>query len=133
MNEIQFEEVSPSQTGPLLFAVQDVSTEQISTGLTPGGMAVLAGKNIRIENGHIRLRNTATGAEEVIAGNLAENTVGKVIFLVPAALAAGTYRLSPWTCCNGSRPYTEPGIAGPGDCSLPSRTVLKESLMPRLW
>jgi hypothetical protein len=106
-------EVPPSQTGPALFSIEDVTTAQANIGLSPGGMAVLYGHHIRIEQGHIKLRNTASGAEEVLQENLAENGASKVIFLVPATLAAGTYRVSVETCYSGSSkyPYSEPRTA----------------------
>jgi hypothetical protein len=106
---LHLEEVPPAQTGPAIFSVQDVATEQVNTGLTPGGMGVLYGHHIKIENGHLTLRNVSTGAEEEIPGNLAENGASKVIFLVPGTLGAGTYRIGLSTCYNGgSKLLTEP-------------------------
>ncbi|GAB6391028.1 MAG: DUF4469 domain-containing protein [Treponematales bacterium] len=106
-------ETQPGAAGPALFSVQDVATEQANIGLTPGGMAVLYGHHIKIEDGHIKLRNTSSGEETVITGNLAENGASKIIFLVPAALPAGTYRVSLATCYNGNpqNPYSVPRTA----------------------
>jgi hypothetical protein len=106
-------ETQPGAAGPTLFSVQDVATEQTSEGLTPGGMAILFGHHIKIEDGGVKLRNTATGEETVITGNLAENGMSKVIFLVPANLPAGTYRLSIETRYSGNtqRPYNPPRTA----------------------
>jgi hypothetical protein len=106
-------ETQPGAAGPALFSVQDVATEQANIGLTPGGMAILYGHHIKIEDGHIKLRNTATNAETVITGTLAENGASKVIFLVPADLPAGTYRLSIETVYSGSsqKPYNPPRTA----------------------
>jgi hypothetical protein len=102
-------EVPPAQTGPAIFSAQDVTTEQANVGLTPGGMAVLYGHHIKIEEGHIKLRNTATSEETVITGNLGENGASKVIFLVPQALPAGTYRVCIETRFGGSgKPLSTP-------------------------
>jgi len=98
---LPLEEVPPSQSGPALFSIEDAATGRANTGLSPGGMAVLFGHNIRIVNGHVKLRNVDSGTETLITGSLAENSASKVIFLVPASLAAGTWRVSVATCYSG--------------------------------
>jgi hypothetical protein len=105
-------EVQPTQTGPAIFSIQDVTTEQANIGLSPGGMAILYGHQIKIDEGHIKLRNTATNEETVITGNLGENGASKVIFLVPQALPAGTYRVCIETRFGGSgKPLSTPRTA----------------------
>jgi hypothetical protein len=127
-------EVPPAQTGPALFSIEDVTTGQVNRGLNRQGMAVLYGHKIRIENGSVKLRNTATGDVVTVLGNLAENSAGKVIFLVPGPglLAEGTYRISVETCYNGSgRPLNTPRSAELDidlviPCPLPPQSALAE-------
>jgi len=110
---LAMDEVTGSQTGPALYSVKDSVTGLVDKGLTPGGMAVLLGRNIKVEGGSVKLRNLATGAVTEIAGNLGENKPSTVIFLVPASLPEGVYRVSVETVYSGSsqKPYNLPRSA----------------------
>ncbi|GAB6391833.1 MAG: DUF4469 domain-containing protein [Treponematales bacterium] len=106
-------ETQPGAVGPTLFSMQDLASGTANEGLTPGGMAILFGHHIKIEDGGVKLRNVSTGEVIEVTGSLGENTASKVIFLVPANLPAGTYRLSIETRYSGNtqRPYAAPKTA----------------------
>jgi hypothetical protein len=106
--ENKMEETQPSRTGPSLFSIKDVSSGLVDEALTPGGIAVILGRSIKVENGSVKLRNTETGAVTEVAGNYAENKPGTVIFLIPAGLEHGVYRVSVETTYSGAVPYIEP-------------------------
>jgi len=90
MNEVQ-----PSQTGPVVLAVEDAASGAVSSGVTPDGIVTVTGHNIKVEGAGagVFFRAEPGGAETAVAGPLAENMRSKLIFKAPAALAAGTYHL----------------------------------------
>jgi hypothetical protein len=77
--------------------VLNVSIGSIDDSLTPGGMLAVSGHKIKIDGDNpevgLYLIQQEGGERIPVPGPLAENSASKVIALIPAALAAGTYRL----------------------------------------
>ena len=84
--------------GARIDLVTDTTTGKTDGTITPDGILDVVGKKIKCVNadgsstGRVLLVNTETRAETLIT-NLATNERRHIVFLVPATLPAGTYRL----------------------------------------
>jgi hypothetical protein len=79
--------------------VTDVTTGKVNELLTPGGMVNIKGARIRIEGddpavGLFLTSQDTRQAEQIPATAIGMNDPSKVMFVVPATLAAGSYLMS---------------------------------------
>lgn len=95
-------------SGTAVNSVTDVTSGEENGKLTPGGGVNLTGTRIRIEGEHpsvgLKLVNVETEEETAIpAGSILVNNPSNVMFIVPANLPEGDYRLVLATQCTGVR------------------------------
>ncbi|MDR1340546.1 MAG: DUF4469 domain-containing protein [Prevotellaceae bacterium] len=99
LKDIEVEVRGMAQSGTIINSITDVASGEVSSRLTPGGAANISGVKIRIvgedpANG-IRLTEQNSGKVVDIALNtVAVNEPSRVVFVVPADLPAGDYKLS---------------------------------------
>ena len=105
-------------SGSFVNSVLDVSSGEENARLTPGGAVNMTGTKIKIAGDNpangISLTNQADGSVTLVPANsIAMNDPSKIIFIVPAALPAGDYKLSvttqfsnPSTLLKEPRTYT---------------------------
>lgn len=85
-------------SGTVINSVVDITSGEENSKLTPGGGVNLTGCRLRIEGGHpsvgLKLVNTETSEETVIpSGSILVNKPSNIMFIVPANLPEGIYRL----------------------------------------
>ena len=88
-----------ASSGLFVNSVTDVTTGEVNTTLTPGGAVNVTGSKMRIAGDNpacgIMLTNEATAAMiNIPASSMAVNDPSKIIFVAPATLAPGDYKLS---------------------------------------
>jgi hypothetical protein len=99
LNEIKVEVSGMAQSGIFINLVTDVVSGEENSRLTPGGSVNISGVKIRVagdspDNG-IRLTEQNSGTVVSIPmSTVAVNEPSKIIFIVPASLPAGDYKLS---------------------------------------
>ena len=87
------QERSKPQPAPL--SLEDVTTGEINSAITPGGMAVLMGHRLRFkaEEEAEGIFIVSEDGSAVKAGAVAINKPGRLVFMIPADLAGGEYSL----------------------------------------
>jgi hypothetical protein len=105
--------MAPNQSA--IVSVTDVASGKVNELLTPGGMANIKGTRIKIVGdkpaiGLFLTNHDSQETMQVPATAIGLNDPSKVMFVVPADLAAGTYQLSIVTqfCANSTRFLNEP-------------------------
>lgn len=81
--------------GPHLVQYEDCNSGQINTVLTPGGMGRLIGARLKVDpdDPEQGIFFIAEDGETTRVEVIAKNVYSELIFLVPAGLSPGTYRL----------------------------------------
>lgn len=109
-------------SGSVINSVTDVTSGEVNNHLTPGGGVNLKGNRLKIEGDKlvgITLVNQATA--DIIAipmTSLMVNTPSKISFIVPPALANGTYKISITTQFSVSGPILKNPRTYTSDCVL---------------
>lgn len=95
VSQSRVEKTDGSVISPDIIDFTDVRTST-STQASPGGIGTISGSELKFNPANaaegIFFINTATNAETK-ATEIAQRTEGKLMFSIPAALVAGTYRL----------------------------------------
>lgn len=95
MRDVSPEKVEGSLPAPLLLEFMDISTQTVNDKLTPGGLANLVGSRLKYDTANpedgIYLVDATNNATKVIS--VATNKPSELVFMIPAGLTAGDYRL----------------------------------------
>ena len=93
VSKIKCEKTESTSTGPYITEVTDIVTGTVNTTLTKGGVVQLVGSRLKFD-----AKDTAQGiffvpetGEAVRAAVIAENKPARLMAIIPADLAAGTY------------------------------------------
>lgn len=90
------EKIASSVVSPDIIDFNDVKTNT-STKATKGGIGVITGSELKFDATNVAegifFINTATNAETQVT-DIAMRTEGKLMFIIPASLAAGTYKVA---------------------------------------
>lgn len=95
-------------SGTVINSVFDVTSGEENGKLTPGGGANISGTKIRVEGDKpgigLKLIHVGTAVEtEIPATSILLNDPSKIMFIVPAALAPGDYRIVLTTQFSGTK------------------------------
>jgi hypothetical protein len=99
LKNIEVEVLGMASSGIFINSLTDVASGEVNSRITPGGGVKLAGSKIRIagdaEGVGIHLTEINTGETvNIPTTSVLDNEPSKIIFIVPAGLPAGDYRLS---------------------------------------
>jgi hypothetical protein len=99
IENIEVEVLGMASSGIFVNTLTDIASNKVNTCITPGGGVKLSGSKMKIvgntENIGIHLTNISTGAQVAIPiDSIMSNEPKKIVFVVPANLPAGDYRLS---------------------------------------
>jgi hypothetical protein len=113
LKNIEVDVLGMAQSGAFINSVTDVVSGEVNARLTPGGSVNLTGVRIKIAGDapgvglHLTEINTGT-VTDIPATSVPVNDPSKIIFVVPADLPAGDYKLSIVTQFSHSALLKEP-------------------------
>jgi hypothetical protein len=114
VKNIEVEVLGMASSGIYINTLTDVASGEINTGVTPGGGVKLTGSKIKVTGDaegvgiHLTEVNTET-VVNIPFTSILDNEPSKIIFIVPADLPAGDYKLSITTqFSNNSTSLNEP-------------------------
>jgi hypothetical protein len=95
MASATLEKVLQSQPSPTLIEYFDVNTQTANSKLTPNGIGQISGEELKFDpanaaEGIFIVSSSGTATKVVV---IASRTEGKLVFSIPAGLAAGNYTL----------------------------------------
>jgi hypothetical protein len=95
MIQLPVSKIKKELTCPVLVAFKDVQTQTIDNCITPGGIGIITGKNLKFNaensNEGIFLIDSENRKTQVTC--IASKTQGKILFSIPSALSSGNYTL----------------------------------------
>lgn len=96
MQEASVEKIQEPQASPFVLEYADANSGTNNSSATPSGIGTITGADLKFDptnvNEGIFFVPTAAGADVKVTV-ISSRTEGKLVFQVPAGLAAGTYRL----------------------------------------
>ncbi|MDR0729851.1 MAG: DUF4469 domain-containing protein [Prevotellaceae bacterium] len=107
--KVRLSKISAPSPKPQIIEVRDIVSGRVDDLLTSGGVAELAGVNIRISGSDVAcgLYFVAADGTETRAVTLVMNKPSRVVVLIPA-LAAGEYRVKITTQYSGGKEWKAP-------------------------
>lgn len=115
MRDVSPEKTESALPAPYLMEFTDITSQTINDILTPGGLANLVGLRLKFDPTHaedgIYLIDSANVATKIVS--VATNKPSELVFMIPAGLAKGDYRLEVRVA------YTQAKIIRTGVLDLP--------------
>jgi hypothetical protein len=95
LNDAKVEKTIQAQTAPAIIQFTDVNTQTTNSILTPGGIGQIVGEELKFNPANIAegIYFVATDGTAIKVVIIASRTEGKLVFSIPATLAAGIYTL----------------------------------------
>jgi hypothetical protein len=92
--DVKAEKVEPVSNAPLPVSFEDLASDTVNELITPGGTAVLSGRRLRFDQSDVRQGVFLTGGDgETRIERVLSHSATKVVFILPAALPADSYKL----------------------------------------